>query len=104
MVQASRATQTLALLVLTPPNKMGGTVKAWKQKASTWIKRALIIAGVVLATAIGLFLTYKAVVGFTKSRLRREIASLQAQVSAPAAAPSGPSPVELALLAKVLNK
>lgn len=82
---------------------MGGTVKAWKQKVSTWIKRALIIAGVVIATAIGLFLLYKAVVGFTKSKLRKEIAMLQAQVSA-APAPSGPSPVELALLAKVLNK
>lgn len=83
---------------------MGGTVKAWKQKASTWIKRALIIAGIVLATGIGLFLTYKAVVGARKNSLRNQIASLQAQVSAAPASASGPSPVELALLARVLNK
>jgi P2-related tail formation protein len=82
---------------------MGGTVKAWKQKASTWIKRALIIAGIVLVVAVGSFLAYKAVVGATKSRLRKQIATLQAQVSAAPAA-SGPSPTELLLLANVLNK
>jgi hypothetical protein len=60
---------------------MGGTVKAWKQKASAWIKRALIIAGIVIATSVGLFLAYKAYQGATKNRLRAQIAMLQAQVS-----------------------
>ena len=85
---------------------MGGTVKAWKQKASAWIKRAVIIAGIVIATSVGLFLAYKAYQGASKTRLRSQIESLQAQVSSPAAI-TGPSPTEVAqlqLLSRLVNK
>jgi len=74
--------------------QMGGTVKAWKQKASTWIKRALVIAGISIAVIVGAFLAWKAYVGSVKNSLRREIVKLEAQNQA---LPAAPSALELAL-------
>jgi hypothetical protein len=73
---------------------MGGTVKAWKQKASTWIKRALVIAGISIAVIVAAFLSWKAWVGAVKGSLRNEIAKLEAQRQA---APQAPSSLEIAL-------
>lgn len=87
------------------PNKMGGTVKAWKQKVGAWIKRVLIIAAIVIAVGVGLFLLYKLYVGVRKKALLKEIGELQAQINIPASS-GGPSPVELAqlsLLSRLVN-
>lgn len=79
---------------------MGGTVKAWKQKASAWIKRALIIAGISIAVVVGAFLSWKAIVGARKNTLRRQIVSLEEQLKA---APAPPSALE-SVLSQVLLK
>lgn len=54
--------------------------KAWKTKASAWLKRALIITVITIATLIALFLIIKLFVGVTKTQLRKEIATLEAQL------------------------
>lgn len=60
-----------------------GSWKAWKTKASAWLKRALIILAVTIATLVGVFIVYKISVGVLKESYRKKIANYEAQLSIP---------------------
>lgn len=66
--------------------------KAWKTKASAWIKRALIILVVTIAVLVGIFLIYKISVGILKEQYRKKIANLEAQLSIPPISQGGYPP------------
>jgi hypothetical protein len=57
--------------------------KAWKTKASAWLKRALVILVVTIAILVAVFLIYKISVGIVKEQYRKKIANLQAELSVP---------------------
>jgi hypothetical protein len=57
--------------------------KAWKTKAATWLKRALIILVVTIAVLVGLFIIYKIFVGVVKESYRKKIANYEAELSVP---------------------
>lgn len=85
-----------------------GSWKAWKQKASAWLKRALIITLIVIAVAVGGYVAWTAFIGARKRALRSQIASLQAEIDTSAGGAgvgsSGLSPVLEALLIRQLSQ